>query len=212
MTTLSESLEGTVRHVALYFNADEELAAEKLQSLEQSLADDVLAEVDGKQKDFHEFLSRLDTILDLYQEGAELYPRLHATLHEAMKTLPAAMNAKHTASHNLLATTIETTLLKLSLVRARLENAIYNYASPSTQGVRVSQAVVRLHEKLVARERALETQERDIRSRLKEYEQLLELVDGTGGGFGQVVKDLATVKREAEECRKDLRRLGWTEN
>jgi hypothetical protein len=124
-----------------------------------------------------------------------------------MKTLPAAMNAKHTASHNLLATTIETTLLKLSLVRSRLRSAIYNYASPSTQGVTVSQAIVRLHEKLVARERATETQERDVHSRLKEYEQLLELVDGTGGGFAQVVKDLATVKRETEECRKDLR---WT--
>ena len=39
---------------------------------------------------------------------------------------------------------------------------------------------------------------------------MLDLVGGRDAGFAQVVKDMARVKRETEECRKDLRRLGWT--
>ena len=45
---------------------------------------------------------------------------------------------------------------------------------------------------------------------LAEYEAVLNMFGGKGGGFKQVVDDMARVKREVDECRKDLRRLGWT--
>lgn len=44
----------------------------------------------------------------------------------------------------------------------------------------------------------------------EEYEAMLKLVDGGGGGFAQVVEDWARVQKEKEECKRDLRRLGWT--
>lgn len=69
---------------------------------------------------------------------------------------------------------------------------------------------------------------------MAEYEDLLDIVDrdrGTGkerkrtvsgrddgrrrdnknNTFGQVVDDWARVKKETEECVRDLRRLGWAE-
>lgn len=70
-------------------------------------------------------------------------------------------------------------------------------------------------------------EEEELDRQLGEYENLMNFVDtgtssdagrsasrrgaGAGeGGFRQVVEDMARVRREMEECRKDLRRLGWT--
>jgi hypothetical protein len=66
------------------------------------------------------------------------------------------------------------------------------------------------YEKLKKEESRLADQERDLDLQLGEYEKLLRLVNGGGGGFAQVVEDWTRVQREIEECRKDLRRLGWT--
>ena len=56
---------------------------------------------------------------------------------------------------------------------------------------------------LVEEERALDVQ-------LSEYQVLMELVDGEHVGFGQLVDDWVRVQKETEDCRRDLRRLGWT--
>ena len=43
---------------------------------------------------------------------------------------------------------------------------------------------------------------------MKESEEH-HLVDEHGGGFAQAIEDWARVRRETEECRQDLRHLGW---
>lgn len=53
-------------------------------------------------------------------------------------------------------------------------------------------------------------EERALDQELGEYAQLLNLVDERGG-FAQVI-DWVRVRRETEECRQDLRRLGWNQN
>lgn len=67
-----------------------------------------------------------------------------------------------------------------------------------------------VHERLKNEERRLADQEKELDGQLGEYEKLLRFVDGGGGGFAQVVEDWTRLQREIEECRKDLRRLGWT--
>ena len=74
----------------------------------------------------------------------------------------------------------------------------------------MSRAVTAAYEKLKERRRAQETEMQKLDRQIEEYESMLRLVDGRDGSFAQVVKDMARVKRETEECRKDLRRLGWT--
>jgi hypothetical protein len=66
------------------------------------------------------------------------------------------------------------------------------------------------HQKLKEDEKRLADEERDVDRQLLEYNNLLQLVDGPSGGFAQVVDDWIKVQKETHECRKDLRRLGWT--
>ncbi|KAF8584018.1 hypothetical protein K439DRAFT_1633877 [Ramaria rubella] len=214
MKSLLESLDKTLEDITLYFHGAEaeDLNHEERQSLAISLGNDVQTDVARTDTDFQALLSRLDTVVNLYLEATKIHPHLHDTLHEILEALPSTMNAKHNASSDFLAMTVETSLLKLSVVRARLQSTLYGYASPLNPRVTISSAVKQLYEKLTAHQLVLESQEQDMQSRLREYEQLLELMDGNGAGFAQVVEDLATVKRETEECRRDLRRLGWTEN
>ena len=67
-----------------------------------------------------------------------------------------------------------------------------------------------MHERLKERQRAQEAEMERLDAQIAQYEGMLSLVDGRDGSFAQVVRDMARVKRETEECRKDLRRLGWT--
>ncbi|KAF8507944.1 hypothetical protein BU17DRAFT_56973 [Hysterangium stoloniferum] len=122
-----------------------------------------------------------------------------------MNVLPQVANANHTASQEYLAMTIETSLLKLSVVRARLKSSLYGYASSSNSRFSIADSVEKMHSRLVTQQTALERQEQDMQGRLMEYQRLIELVDGKDGSFSQVVEDLTTVQRETEECRKDLR-------
>ena len=63
---------------------------------------------------------------------------------------------------------------------------------------------------LRARKQAQEAEARRLAGQVAAYEGALGLVGGRDGRFAQVVRDMARVRRETEECRKDLRRLGWT--
>ncbi len=114
------------------------------------------------------------------------------------------------AEADVVAATIETALLKLSLVRARAHRALYGYALPNRPDATISRAVAAAYEMLKERQRAQEAETQKLDRQIEQYESMLRLVDGRDGSFGQVVKDMARVKRETEECRKDLRRLGWT--
>jgi len=106
--------------------------------------------------------------------------------------------------------TIETCLLKLSLIRARAHIALYGHASTSRPSATMHQALGAAKEKLRAKQRAQEEEERVLDGQIAAYEDLLGLVVDREGGFAQVVEDMARVKRETDECKKDLRRLGWT--
>lgn len=57
---------------------------------------------------------------------------------------------------------------------------------------------------------ALQVETQDLDRQIQEYESLLKLVDGSGSGYQQLVKDWVKTNRETDECMKDLRRLGWT--
>ena len=74
----------------------------------------------------------------------------------------------------------------------------------------VAQALSDMYTRLRAEEREMRSEEEGLDRRLGEYEKMLELVDGEGGGLTQVVEDWTRVQREKEECLRDLRRLGWT--
>ena len=73
------------------------------------------------------------------------------------------------------------------------------------------EAISAVHEKIGQEERALDAEEADLDLRLEEYQRLMSLVDGLRGEFAQVLGDWKTVRRETDECKRDLRRLGWTE-
>lgn len=109
--------------------------------------------------------------------------------------------------------TIEASLVKVSLVRAQALNAVYNYRSPKNPDLHMKRALPAAYAKLKEDERQMEEEERKLDRELSEYQTLLDMVDGGGsGGFRQVVADCARVEKETQECRRDLRRLGWTDN
>ena len=143
---------------------------------------------------------------------------LEAKLAHALKDLPRELRAVRRAQADLAAATIEAALLKLSLVRARAYRTLYfaSHSSSSSssavakQGPTVAQAVSATYERLRERKAAQETEMEALDAQIAEYDAMLRLVDGRDGSFAQVVKDMARVKRETEECRRDLRRLGWT--
>jgi hypothetical protein len=122
---------------------------------------------------------------------------------------PTAINGKRSATNELLAATIEISLIKLSLVRTRAHWALYGYRSAGERHTEagMADALSAAHAKLKAEERKMEEEERELECQLGGYDTVLEMIDG---GFGQVVEDWTRVQREKEECRRDLRRLGWT--
>jgi len=126
-------------------------------------------------------------------------------------TLPA-YDAARSASIDLLAATIEASLIRLSLVRARSERAIYNYLpnDHSSNGNSVSHALTAAYTSLKQDEKNMKVEAATLDRQLEEYESLLQLVDSGSGGYQQIIKDWTRVKQETDECLKDLRRLGWT--
>ncbi|CCL99687.1 uncharacterized protein FIBRA_01708 [Fibroporia radiculosa] len=160
----------------------------------------------------HESLIRdqQERIQKLVGQINAIHPRLEEKLLYALTTLPPLVNATRTAQADVSAISIEAALLKLSILRARAHIALYGHSSPKAPGGTTNQALAAAYNKLHDRERAQENEERDLDGKLASYEGLLGLFDRQQGGFAQVVADMARVKKEAEECKKDLRRLGWT--
>ncbi|KAI0073269.1 hypothetical protein K474DRAFT_1686279 [Panus rudis PR-1116 ss-1] len=151
--------------------------------------------------------SRLVSLVD---EINEVHPRLEKELLTALETLPPILEAERGARYDVLSLTIETCLLKLSLMRARMHQTVYGYTSPKKPDATMARALEAVHHKLQKKREEQEREERELDRQIREYEELLAMVDGRGGGFKQIVEDMARVKRDTEECRKDLRRLGWT--
>lgn len=137
--------------------------------------------------------------------------QLQTELIQAIENLPSIVNAERSAQYDTLALTIETCLLKLSLLMAKTHNAVYNSPLASGSDTSMLQALNTYHQRLQVKAKEQDAEEAVLNAQLGEYEELMELVGGKGpGGFSQVVDDMARVKRETEECKRDLRRLGWT--
>jgi hypothetical protein len=105
-------------------------------------------------------------------------------------------------------------LIKLSLIRARSERALYNHKpiNETNNSKSVSQALTLAFKSLKADEKEMKTEALSLDQQLHEYETMLRLIDGGEGtgGYQQVVNDWTKIKQETDECKKDLRRLGWT--
>lgn len=74
----------------------------------------------------------------------------------------------------------------------------------------MARALAAAQDKLRERQRAQEEEEATLDGQIAAYEEVMGLVGGREGSFGQVVEDMTRVRRETEECKRDLRRLGWT--
>nr|VWO94632.1 Indoleacetamide hydrolase (IAH) (EC (Indole-3-acetamide hydrolase) [Ganoderma boninense] len=144
--------------------------------------------------------------------GYQAHAALEEKLIDALAVIPPQLHATRSAQADVIAATIEAALLKLSVVRARAHRALYGHALPGDPRATVARAVTAAHAKLKERQRAQDAEMQKLDRQIDEYESMLSLVDGRDGSFAQVVKDMARVKQETEECRKDLRRLGWTED
>ncbi|KAF7794330.1 hypothetical protein EIP86_005464 [Pleurotus ostreatoroseus] len=147
---------------------------------------------------------------DTVQQINEIHPRLHSKLLQAIASLPHLINTQRAVEFEELAMTLETCLLKLSLIRARTHESVYGYSSTNRADATMEKALGALQEKLAEKRRQQDKEERELDERIGQYDAVLHVIDGGGLNFTQVVDDMARVRRESEECRRDLRRLGWT--
>ncbi|KAI0641934.1 hypothetical protein C8Q79DRAFT_929482 [Trametes meyenii] len=228
---IEDELKHTLLAIFDYFAADEAEAETDEENRLQS-ATRIPDEVRRRQDALTQKRARLTEcraqVLRLVEQINESHPALEAELATALETLPAQLRATRAAHADVLAATVEAALLKLSLIRARTHRAVYGLAIPPSSGSSssnlaasraagsqktrtVADAVAATHEALLARQRAQAEEMRALDGQLEAYEGMLRMVDGRReGAFAQVVKDMARVKRETDECRKDLLRLGWT--
>ncbi|KAL1659699.1 hypothetical protein GGF50DRAFT_119656 [Schizophyllum commune] len=198
-----DSLNDTLDSISRFATGHDPDAAEtddaKLERL-GSVYDVIKAQHDALESDTDRIRQSHARIRELETDIEEIHPRLHTALVEAIQTLPTVLHAKREASRDLLVTTIETLLIKLSVLRARAQQAVYG--PPERR-----QALETAYAKLKAEEAKLAEEEAAMDRQIRDYEAALKL--GGASGFRQIVDDYARVQRDTEECRRDLRRLGW---
>ena len=134
---------------------------------------------------------------------------LETKLDTALLTRPPVLNASREADADVLALWIETSLLEFSLLRARTHLAMRTHTSPTNPNASMATALTTIHARLREKARQQAEEEALLDGSIEEYNAVLGLINGKDGGFRQIVEDMANVEKEAEECRKDLRRLGW---
>ncbi|KAJ7623282.1 hypothetical protein FB45DRAFT_925162 [Roridomyces roridus] len=189
-----EELQSTIDSISDFFYAESSSTSENLvQDLEQMIQQIRVSEAEEDKAQLR--------IENLVQDLNEIHPRLHQRLTSALQKIPADLSALDTAQTDLLSMQIESSLVKISLIRAQVSRTLYT--------PRMNEALSAAFKRLKEEERAMEAEERKLDMELAAYQKLLDMVDG-GGGFRQVLADSAVVEKETEECRRDLRRLGWT--
>ncbi len=120
------------------------------------------------------------------------------------------LDAQRVARSDELAMRLESCLLKLSLIRGRAHLSLYQYTSPRNPDLTMENAISALCDHFERQKREQEEEERQLDNQIMQYKELLQMIDEKGGGFSQIVEDIARISKETEECRRDLRRLGWT--
>ncbi|KZP11502.1 hypothetical protein FIBSPDRAFT_871303 [Athelia psychrophila] len=154
----------------------------------------------------------MERLESLVHDTNDTCAALRASLTDAITVCPPLLRANQVAGNDLTSITIEICLIKLSLIRAKAHASLYGVKSPINSAAAMPQALSTAQSRMKEDERRLVTEDRALDKELSEYTRLLELVDGPDGGFAQVVEDWMTIHKETEECRRDLRRLGWTED
>jgi hypothetical protein len=139
----------------------------------------------------------------------QIHPKLQADLLSALGIFPSNALNSQKASHKLIAITIETLLLKLSVTRARTRQSLYGHSGATDPGLTLGAALTKLHDKLRQSNSKLIREEEELDQQLGEYHTMLQMLDGRGESFNQIVEDWTKVKKDTEECRQDLNRLGW---
>ncbi|KDQ61782.1 hypothetical protein JAAARDRAFT_55117 [Jaapia argillacea MUCL 33604] len=206
--------------MAEFYYADDlsDLTIEERMERAFSLPSRLQDELERLDADRAALSDRRQKVEQLVQDINEIHPRLQENLRFVLATLYSGVHEKHLAESELLASTIETSIIKLALIRARAQTSLYEYTIPSSQPSRseqhsqatMSAALSALHQKLIEEEEELDDEEKVLDAEMDEYQKVLCMAEGRDGGFRQVVEDMARVRRENEECRRDLRRLGWT--
>lgn len=140
----------------------------------------------------------------------QIHPRLESELSDALADIPPLLTSARTARAEVVAMTVEISLLKLSLIRTHAFRSLYGHNSPMSANITMNHALGAVATKLREQQAAQREEQVMLDSQIDQYSRMLQLVDGHDGGFAQVVEDMSRVQKETEECRKDLRRLGWT--
>ena len=184
---------------------------EEIDKLSQRIIDQILeiSQVNWKLYRTNPFQLTEQTF---FKKKKQIREKFEHELKQAMSTTFPIYDAARSASIDLLLSTIETALIKLSLIRARSERALYNHKPKNDSKKSVSQALTLAFKSLKKEEKDMKTEALSLDQQLHEYETLLQLVDGgkSTGGYQQVVNDWTKIKQETDECKRDLRRLGWT--
>jgi len=148
-------------------------------------------------------------IQPLIAELELVHRRLQSELTKSLSVIPQEQRKINLASTDLLAASIETSLIQLSLIRARAHQSLYGFKTTSSSKHDLSRALSSAYNKATREARRMKDEAATLDRQIHEYEALLGLVD-EGGGYKQVIEDWTRVKQDTEECRRDLRRLGWT--
>ncbi|KAF7370673.1 CBM1 domain-containing protein [Mycena sanguinolenta] len=210
-TLIAEEIDSVLQSIANFWNSSTPGFNNKQEPSSQHLCHDIQTRLDKIETSETEAGNAYDRIQLLLETIQEIHPRLQQQLTHALEKIPPEIESRRSASNDLLAMTIETSLVKVSLIRAQVLELVYGYSSPKDSELNMRDALSAAYTKLKEDERKLEEEELILDRQLAEYQTLLDMVDdGGSGGFRQIVQDTARVEKETEECRRDLRRLGWT--
>ncbi|KIM44504.1 hypothetical protein M413DRAFT_442475 [Hebeloma cylindrosporum] len=205
---LLEDIQSTLRSMAEFLCGDKEgikdenissIIPEALQVYKDELSTARGAIVTGSNR-----------IVALILEISKMRESLEYELKQAISITLPTLETTRTASIDLLAATVEASLVKLSLIKARSERSLYNQQFNGKDDNTMAHAIVAAHGALKRDEQEMKAEANSLDRQLQEYESLLKLVDGGSGGYQQIINDWTKVKQGTDECLKDLRRLGWT--
>ncbi|KAJ7583251.1 hypothetical protein C8J56DRAFT_205189 [Mycena floridula] len=168
------------------------------------LPDKLRALLEQQSNDQESLNQRYHRISMLMSQIHEIHPSLDQDLIKALTDLQPKIQREDASLQAFISTAIEASLVKLSVIRARAHLSLYNGSTPS--------ALEAAYRKAQQDESALEADELELDRQLAKYTQVMQLVNASekDSPFAQIIEDWALVKKETDECRRDLRRLGWT--
>ncbi|KAF9531772.1 hypothetical protein CPB83DRAFT_848702 [Crepidotus variabilis] len=207
---LLTEVNNTLEIISTLFHGENHRAKDN--SLNKSLPDSIecfTAEIISMEE---QRAAHKDIVEALVQQINEAQGQYDGAVKTAILEVLPKYNQARAASIDLIAATIEASLQRLNLIRGQSQRAFYNHHANAIPGESksVSQAIARAYEALKEEEKYLAAEAQTLDHQLQEYDTLLQLVDSGTSGYKQIIEDWAKTKRETDECRKDLRRLGWT--